>query len=121
MFGSVLASSFSAKLSAAVPARFSELIDDPQILLSPERVALFSQTIDSEAPGTSEQVVGAAQIALADAITEIFLVAAAIVAVGLVIGMFMPRIQMRSREEMMGAEHEEPASLDRREEVATPE
>jgi hypothetical protein len=123
MFGSVLARSFSAKLSAAVPARFSELINDPQILLSPERVALFSQAIDAEAPGTSVQVIGAARVALADAITELFLVAAAITAIGLVIGLFMPRIHMRGHEEMMAAlaETSGPTAAGQREEVGTAE
>jgi EmrB/QacA subfamily drug resistance transporter len=123
MFGSVLTSSFSAKLSAAVPARFSELINDPQILLSPERVALFSQAIDAEAPGTSVQVIGAARVALADAITELFLVAAAITAIGLVIGLFMPRIHMRGHEEMMAAlaETSGPTAAGQREEVGTAE
>jgi EmrB/QacA subfamily drug resistance transporter len=121
IFGSVLASSFSAKLASAVPPRFSELINDPQILLSPERVALFSQAIDAEAPGTSEQVIGAARVALADSITEIFLLAAAITAIGVVIGLFMPRIHLRGHEEMMAADTSGPTDAGQREEVGTAE
>ena len=108
VFGSLLASSFSAKLAAAVPAEFEVLIEDPQILLSPEGVAALATTIDAQSPGTSGEVIGAARIALASSITEIFLVGVGIVSLGLAIGLFMPRIQMRGREEMLEDAASEP-------------
>ncbi len=101
IMGSILASSFKSNLSTAVPDQFSQLFSDPQRLLSPESLAMMRARIEQVSPGAADEVIGNAQIALGDAITGIFLIGVGIVAVGLVIGMFMPRVRMRGREEMM--------------------
>ena len=84
-----------------MPAQFGQLLENPQILLSPEKLTVLAARIDEVSPGSSEQVIGAAQVALGDAVTNIFLIGTGIVAVGLAIGLFMPRIRMRGREELM--------------------
>ncbi len=101
IMGSLLASSFKSNLSSAVPDQFSELFSDPQRLLSPESLAMMRTRIEQVSPGAADEVIGSAQIALGDSITGIFLIGMGIVAVGLVIGLFMPRVRMRGREELM--------------------
>lgn len=101
IMGSLLASSFKGNLSNAVPEQFGELFSDPQRLLSPESLAMLRERIDQASPGAADEVIQSAQIALGDAVTDIFLIGMAIVAVGLAIGLFMPRIHMRGREELM--------------------
>ena len=101
IMGSLLASSFKSNLSNAVPAQFSELFADPQRLLSPESLALMRARIEQASPGAADDVIQGAQLALGDAITDIFLIGVGIVAVGLAIGIFMPRVRMRGREELM--------------------
>lgn len=101
VFGAVLASNFATKLAAAVPPQFSQVLEDPQILLSPEGAAAFAAAVEKQAPGTSEQVVSSARVALGDAVTELFLVATVISIVGLIIGLFMPRTELRGRPSPM--------------------
>lgn len=101
IMGSLLASTFKSNLSSAVPAQFSELFSDPQRLLSPESLALMRARIEQASPGAADDVIQGAQLALGDAITDIFLIGVGIVAVGLAIGLFMPRVRMRGREELM--------------------
>ena len=101
VLGSLLASTFRTNLENAIPSQFSELLNDPQRLLSPESVVALAAAIEQQSPGASENVIIAARVALGDSITSIFLVGVGIVAVGLAVGMFMPRIRMRGREELM--------------------
>lgn len=109
VLGSLLASTFKTNLSNAVPEQFSELLSDPQRLLSPESVERLTAAIEGQSPGTSESVLTAARVALADSVTGIFLVGVGIVAVGIAIGLLMPRIKMRGREELMAeAQGEQP-------------
>ena len=42
-----------------------------------------------------------AQLALGQSVTDLFLIVVGIVAVGFVIGLFLPRVKMRSREELI--------------------
>lgn len=101
VLGSLLTGSFAANLARAVPPRFSQLLDDPQILLNPEAVARLTAAIETASPGASGDVIDAARVALADSVTDIFLIGVGIVALGLAIGLFMPRVRMRGREELL--------------------
>ena len=101
ILGSLLASTFRTNLANAVPSQFSELLNDPQRLLSPESLGALTAAIERQSPGASENVIIAARVALGDSVTSIFLVGVGIVSVGLAIGLFMPRIRMRGREELM--------------------
>ena len=109
VLGSLLASTFKTNLSNAVPEQFGELLSDPQRLLSPESVERLTAAIEGQSPGASESVLTSARVALADSVTGIFLVGVGIVAVGIAIGLLMPRIKMRGREELMAeAQGEQP-------------
>jgi hypothetical protein len=95
VFGSYLATNFATKLANAVPPQFSTLVEDPQILLRPESVAALAASIDAQEPGRSAEVIGAARVALAESITDIFLVGVGVVALGLLIGLFLPKIELQ--------------------------
>lgn len=99
VLGSLLASGFAANLAdvAAPP----QLVENPQILLNPEEVARLTAAIDASRPGASGAIIEAARVALADSVTDIFLIGVGIVALGLAIGLFMPRVRMRGREELL--------------------
>lgn len=99
VLGSLLASGFAANLAdvAAPP----QLVENPQILLNPEEVARLTAAIDASWPGASGAIIEAARVALADSVTDIFLIGVGIVALGLAIGLFMPRVRMRGREELL--------------------
>lgn len=97
--GSLLASGFAAGLAdvAAPP----QLLENPQVLLNPEEVARLTAAIEANRPGASGPIIEAARLALADSVTDIFLIGVGIVALGLAIGMFMPRVHMRGREDLI--------------------
>lgn len=99
VLGSLLASGFAANLAdvAAPP----QLVENPQLLLNPEAVARLTAAIEASQPGASGPIVEAARVALAGSITDIFLIGVGVAAVGLAIGMFMPRVRMRGREELL--------------------
>lgn len=99
VLGSLLASGFAANLAdvAAPP----QLVENPQLLLNPDAVARLTAAIEASQPGASGPIIEAARVALADSITDIFLIGVGVVAVGLAIGMFMPRVRMRGREELL--------------------
>lgn len=99
VLGSLLASGFAANLAdvAAPP----QLVENPQLLLNPEAVARLTAAIEASQPGASGPIIEAARVALADSITDIFLIGVGVVAVGLAIGMFMPRVRMRGRDELL--------------------
>ncbi len=101
VLGSLLTSRFAANLADAVPPRFGQLLDDPQILLNPEAVARLTVAIETASPGASGGVIDSARVALANSITDIFLIGVGIVALGLAIGLFMPRVHMRGREDLL--------------------
>ena len=101
IFGGLLVSNFNTSLAQVIPLEFSALLDDPQFLLSPERLAAFTETVEAQAPGTSAAVVASARAALASSITDLFVIGAVVAAIGLFIGLFLPRVRMLSREDLM--------------------
>ena len=101
VFGALLVSNFNTALAQAVPPEFSRLLDDPQFLLSPARLATFTDAVEAQAPGTAGAVVASARAALATSITDLFVIGALVAAFGLLIGLFLPRIRMLSREDLM--------------------
>lgn len=117
ILGSLLASTFKSNLANAVPSQFGDLLSDPQRLLGDESLAKLTAAIEQQSPGASGGVIEAARVALSDSVTGIFLVGVGIVAVGFAIGLLMPRIRMRSREELMAeAQGESPPGEDDKEE-----
>ena len=101
VFGALLVSNFNTSLAQVIPLEFSALLDDPQFLLSPERLAAFTDTVEAEAPGTSAAVVASARAALASSITDLFVIGAVVASFGLLIGLFLPRVRMLSSEDFM--------------------
>ena len=119
VLGSLLASGFAANLAdvAAPP----QLVENPQILLNPEEVARLTAAIDASRPGASGAIIEAARVALADSVTDIFLIGVGIVALGLAIGLFMPRVRMRGREELLAEARGEGADDDEAARAEAPE
>ena len=101
VFGALLVSNFNTSLAQVIPLEFSALLDDPQFLLSPERLAAFTDTVEAEAPGTSAAVVESARAALASSITDLFVIGAVVASFGLLIGLFLPRVRILSSEDLM--------------------
>jgi EmrB/QacA subfamily drug resistance transporter len=101
ILGSLMLSTFKSNLENAVPPRFGELLSEPERLLREDSLAALHARIEQASPGAADGVIQSAQLALGDAITGIFLIGVGIVAVGLAIGLFMPRVRMRGREELM--------------------
>ena len=94
-FGALLASRFPTQLSKAVGAGYETLKSEPQILLSPEALDQFRAEVEATAPGTAEGVIEVARSALGVTVTDLYLIAAVIMGVGLVVAMFLPVIHSR--------------------------
>ncbi len=101
VFGSLLASGFARELSKAFPVGFDDLKERPQILLEPESLAAFRESVEVDAPGTSTVVIETARAALAFSITDLFFIAAVAMLIGLGVAFFLPRIRERRREELL--------------------
>jgi len=109
ILGSLLASKFKSNLENAIPPEFSQLLNDPQRLLSPNSLKGLTAAIEKQSPGAAEAVINNAQLALGQSVTDLFLIGVGIVAVGFVIGLFLPRVKMRSREDLIAAAQGEEA------------
>jgi hypothetical protein len=106
ILGSVMSNRFSfylmgqmpASLVAAVPpAQLSALANNPQALVSPEAQAGLKQTVDQLGqPGLFDQVLAGIRHALASSISEVFLIGAVIVGVGLIATFFLKEIPLRT-------------------------
>ena len=103
ILGSLMLSTFRSNLETAVPPRISELglLSKPEQLLREDSLKMLRRAIEEASPGAADDVIQGAQLALGNAVTDIFLIGVGIVAVGLAIGLFMPRVRMRGREELM--------------------
>ncbi len=101
ILGSLMLSTFKSNLETAVPPQFGELLSEPEKLLREDSLAALHARIEQASPGAADGVIQSAQLALGDAITGIFLIGVGFVAVGLAIGLLMPRVRMRGREELM--------------------
>ena len=109
ILGSLLVSRFQSNLENAIAPEFTQLLNDPQRLLSPASKLKMFLDIEKQSPGSGETVINNAQLALGQSVTDLFLVGVGIVAVGFVIGLFLPRVKMRSREDLMAAAQGEEA------------
>ena len=101
MFGSLLASGFASKLAAAFPSGVDALRDNPQLLLDPDRLARFHATVEARAPGTADGVVATAREALGTTVTDLFFVAAIVMIVAVSAMTLLPKIQLRSRADVL--------------------
>ncbi len=103
IFGSLVVGGFSSELTKAFPQGFDQLKENPEVLLSPDRLVEFTAVIEQRAPGTSEAVINTAREALAVPVTDVFMYAAAVMLVALVVAILLPRVQFHTQEEMMAA------------------
>lgn len=101
LFGSLLAAGFAAELTKQFPTGFDELREAPQILLSRETLEPFQQSLEADAPGTAVVVIGTARDALAGTITDLFQIAALMMAAALLVTLFLPPIRQQRREELL--------------------
>ena len=101
IFGSLLAVGFAAELAQQFPTDFNELREAPQILLSRETLEPFQESLEADAPGTAVVVIGTARDALGETITDLFQIAALMMAAALVATLFLPSIRQQRREELL--------------------
>ncbi len=101
LFGALVVSGFSSQLTNAFPTGFDGLKERPETLLNPERLEQFRQSVEQQAPGTSEAVIQTAREALAVPVNDVFLYAAIVMLVVLALGVVLPRVKFRTQEEMM--------------------
>lgn len=100
-FGSLLASQFASKLAIAFPSGVDALRDNPQLLLDPDRLARFHASVEARAPGTADGVVTTAREALGETVTDLFFIAAVVMIVAVVVMTLLPKIELRSRAEVL--------------------
>ena len=103
IFGSLVVSGFSSELTKAFPQGFDQLKENPEVLLSPDRLVGFTTAIEQQAPGTSEAVIATAREALAVPVTDVFMYAAIVMLVALAVAIILPRVQFHTQEEMLAA------------------
>lgn len=103
IFGTLVVSGFSSELTKAFPQGFDQLKENPEVLLSPDRLVEFTAAIERQAPGTSEAVIATAREALAVPVTDVFMYAAIVMLVALAVAIILPRVQFHTQEEMLAA------------------
>ena len=101
LFGTMIVSGFSSQLGLAFPTGFDQLKEQPETLLSPDRLEQFRNTIEEQAPGTSDAVIQTAREALAVPVTDAFLYGAIVMLVVLAVGVVLPQITFQSQAESM--------------------
>lgn len=101
IFGSLMVTRFATHIGSSPDPSLAQLQERPQLLLDPDATAVFRDGIEARAPGTADAVIEAAQVALGSAITDLFFVSTFVMLVAILIAAFLPRIKMRTREEMV--------------------
>jgi hypothetical protein len=109
VLGSLMASRFSSGLAASLspavreaipPEQLAALRDNPQALMNPDALRSLSDSLGQIGTGGAEiaqQLLEATRLALASAIGDVFLVATAAVAVGLVVSLFLKELPLQGR------------------------
>ena len=101
VFGSLLVTKFAGTLGDATGAALERLKERPQALLDPAEVAAFRASVEADAPGTADAAIETARVALAGAITDLFLIAGVILALAIPIALFLPAVRARTRDDIM--------------------
>ena len=101
IFGTLIVSGFSGRLSEAFPTGFEQLKESPAVLLEPESLAVLAAGIERQSPGASESVIATARTALASPVTDVFLYASIVMVIAIVVGVLLPKVRFRTQEEMM--------------------
>ncbi len=101
IFGSLLTSRFAAALLGTGDPDLASIAARPQTLLDPDAVTALATRIDARTPGASADVIHTARLVLGETVTDLFVIAAVIAAVALVVAFLLPAIKHRTREELM--------------------
>ena len=101
IFGTLIVSGFSSRLSESFPTGFEQLKEQPGALLEAESLAALAAGIERESPGASEMVIGAAREALATPVTDVFFYASMVMITAVVVGLLLPKVRFRTQEEML--------------------
>ena len=101
IFGTLIVSGFSSRLSETFPTGFEQLKEQPGALLEAESLAALAAGIERESPGASEMVIGAAREALATPVTDVFFYASMVMITAVVVGLLLPKVRFRTQEEML--------------------
>lgn len=101
IFGTLIVSGFSSRLSETFPTGFEQLKEQPGALLETESLAALAAGIERESPGASEMVIGAAREALATPVTDVFFYASMVMITAVVVGLLLPKVRFRTQEEML--------------------
>jgi EmrB/QacA subfamily drug resistance transporter len=110
ILGSVMTGRFQTHFEAALPSTRAQIIptsqlrlfENPQLLLSPETVARIQQAFAAYgAAGDSlfAQLIATIRLSLAQAISDVFLVGAMLIALGLVATLFLREIPLRGKDD----------------------
>ena len=110
VFGVIVVSGFSSQLTNAFPTGYDRLKDEPELLLSPDSLEQFRQSVELEAPGTADAVIQTAREALAVPVNDVFLYASIVMLVVLVLGTILPRVEFRSQAQMMATARGRPGA-----------
>ena len=101
IFGTLIVSGFSSRLTDTFPTGFEQLKEQPGALLEAESLAVLAAGIERESPGASEMVIGAAREALATPVTDVFFYASMVMITAVVVGLLLPKVRFRTQEEML--------------------
>ena len=103
LFGAMIVSGFSSQLTKAFPTSFEALKERPETLLNPDRLEGFRQSLEQQAPGSSEAVIMTAREALAVPVTDAFLYSSIVMLVVLAVAIILPRVKFQTQAEMMAS------------------
>lgn len=101
IFGTLIVSGFSSRLTDTFPTGFEQLKEQPGALLEAESLAVLAAGIERESPGASEMVISAAREALATPVTDVFFYASMVMITAVVVGLLLPKVRFRTQEEML--------------------
>ena len=101
ILGSLMATGFSRDLTRAFPDGYDTLKQRPQTLLDPDALERFRASVEATAPGTADAVIDTARGVLGGTLTDLYVIAAVVMTLALVIAMFLPPVRARTRAELM--------------------
>jgi hypothetical protein len=110
ILGSVMSGRFQTHFAAALPPALAQLIpgsqlslfENPQLLLSPDAVARIQQGFAAYGPAGEAlfaQLLATIRLSLAQAISDVFLVGALLIALGLIATLFLREIPLRGKDD----------------------
>jgi len=111
-FQNQMAAQMPAGLTRALPAGASELLQNPQAILSPEATAALQQRFASFGPQGQSLLAGfldAVRVSLCSAITDLFLVSLGATVLGFVVTLFLPEIPLRKSHHEVPTEAQQSA------------